>query len=220
MGTFINRVLPNDQFLALINANLPSATNPFVTMDEFLAQSFVNGVVFDYNALPDPATVPNTFYWANNAVTHTTLFITFTDFPRGMYYSNGVSWEFTNIPIQASLIEVNAGTDKTKYVTSYTFENASKWSTKANVRIANLQVSNYTVTDIDRNIECDGTFIITLPLLSSILHYEDIDITNNGSGLITINTSGGELLGDVTTFILYPLESLTIAKGNTTYLVK
>lgn len=78
----------------------------------------------------------------------------------------------------------------------------------------------YTITDTDRTVECNGTFAITLPLLSSITHREDITIKNSGSGIITIQTTGGELLDDTTSFPIYNGESLTLQKGNTTYIVK
>jgi len=84
-----------------------------------------------------------------------------------------------------------------------------------------VKTANYTLSNSDRKIECNGTFTITLPLLADITHYDDIDIINTvGSGTVTINTTGGEYLADVTTFDLYVGESLTITKGNTKYLVK
>jgi hypothetical protein len=88
-------------------------------------------------------------------------------------------------------------------------------------RITRRITTNYLVRDDDRNIECDGTLTVTFPLLADITHYENIDVTNNSlTDNVTINTTGGELMADFTTFTLYPLESLTVAKGNTTYLVK
>jgi mannose-6-phosphate isomerase-like protein (cupin superfamily) len=88
------------------------------------------------------------------------------------------------------------------------------------VRTNTVVNTNYTVLDTDRNIECDGTFTVTLPLLADITHYEDIYIINNGTGNITIDTTGGELLYDTTSFVLYPGESLCIQKGDTKYLAK
>jgi hypothetical protein len=99
--------------------------------------------------------------------------------------------------------------------------------TKAEVDNLILSLSAYTyktaaynIQDIDRTVECNGTFTLTLPLLSTITHREDITIKNSGTGTITIQTSGGELLEDTTTFPIYQGESLTLQKGNTTYIVK
>ena len=87
-------------------------------------------------------------------------------------------------------------------------------------RTNTVKTANYTITDLDRNVECSGTFTITLPLLSTITHYDDIYIVNNGTGEITINTSGSEEIYDTTTFTLYPAESLCLQKGNTKWLAK
>jgi hypothetical protein len=184
MKLSISRVIPTDEFLALINANLPSASNPFATISDLI--TYTNIVkVNTYADLPDPTTVSGQLYYV----------ITTTGFwwwrptykPQGFYYSDGISWTTAPIPYMRNTI---------------------------------YKTGNYTIDDLDRNVECNGTFTVTFPLLINITHYENIDITNSGTGLITVNTSGGELLGDVTTFVLYPFESLTIAKGNTKYLVK
>lgn len=100
-------------------------------------------VVVDYNALPLASTVSGQFYWCSNAVTHTTLFITFTDYPKGLYYSNGVSWEFLDVPIQATQSEVDSGTESGKYVVPLTLANYSKWTTKEDV---SNKSSSYTVS--------------------------------------------------------------------------
>jgi hypothetical protein len=45
-----------------------------------------------------------------------------------MYYSNGTSWEYVITPYQATLSEVDTGTNTDKFVTPSTFTNASKWT--------------------------------------------------------------------------------------------
>lgn len=82
-------------------------------------------VVADYNALPAPGTVNGKFYWCSAPVTHTTLFITFTDYENGLYYSNGITWEHLDVPIQAAQAEVDTGTDSDKFVTPLTLSNAT-----------------------------------------------------------------------------------------------
>ncbi len=54
-----------------------------------------------------------------------------TYYNSGMYYSNGTTWEWLNVPYNATQAEVNTGTNNDKFVTPLTFENASKWSLKA-----------------------------------------------------------------------------------------
>ena len=45
------------------------------------------------------------------------------------------------------------------------------------------KTANYTVSSLDRKIECNGTFDVTIPLLSAIIHYESIFVINSGAGL-------------------------------------
>lgn len=88
-------------------------------------------VVADYNSLPAANTVPDTFYWCSAKVTHTTLFITFTDYEDGLYYSNGTTWEWMDAPIAASQAEADAATDGVKYITARTANNLAKWNNYA-----------------------------------------------------------------------------------------
>lgn len=46
-------------------------------------------VVSDYNALPDPATVAGEFFWCENVV---------DSYPVGLYYSNGVNYQYDYSP--------------------------------------------------------------------------------------------------------------------------
>ena len=87
--------------------------------------------------------------------------------------------------------------------------------------IRSYKTDNYSITNLDRKIECLGTFTITLPLLSEITHYDDIVITNAGVGseVITIVTTNSELIVDVTSFSLCIGESLIINKGEFKYIV-
>jgi len=89
-------------------------------------------VVANYSALPDPTTVSGKFYWAEASQGTSWLpgSLGGTYYNSGMYYSNGVSWTFMNVPYQATQAEVNTGTNNDKFVTPSTFTNASKWGTK------------------------------------------------------------------------------------------
>jgi len=89
-------------------------------------------VVANYSALPAPATVSGKFYWcsASQGTAWLPGSLGGTYYSAGLYYSNGVSWEFLSVPYQATQAEVNTGTNTDKFVTPSTFLNASKWSTK------------------------------------------------------------------------------------------
>lgn len=57
-----------------------------------------------------------------------------TFYNAGLYFSNGVSWTYTTaVPFEATLTEVNNGLLTDRFISPYTFENASKWNTKFNV---------------------------------------------------------------------------------------
>ena len=182
--TSIHRVIPTNEFLALINATNPSASNPFATISDLI--TYTNVVkVNTYADLPDPTPVPNQLYYVKTTTGSWWWRPTYKQ--QGFYYSDGIQWTTTPVPYS---------------------------------RVFATKATDFTVDDLDRNIECLNPLTATLPLLSNITHYENIDITNSSNGNVIINTTSGELLVDVTTFTLYPAESLTIVKGSTTYLAK
>lgn len=89
-------------------------------------------VVSNYSSLPAPNTVPAQFYWCSNSQGTRWLpgSLGGTYYSAGLYFSNGTTWEFLNVPYQATQAEVDAGTNTDKFVTPSTFENAAKWATK------------------------------------------------------------------------------------------
>ncbi len=77
-------------------------------------------VVANYDALPDPTTVPGQFYWCETSQGSNWNPFTGPFKNSGMYYSNGTSWTFLNVPYQATQAEVNAGLNDDKFVTPNT----------------------------------------------------------------------------------------------------
>lgn len=92
-------------------------------------------VVANYSALPDPTTVSGKFYWCENSQGTSWLpgSLGGTYYNSGMYYSNGVSWSFVNVPYQATQSEVNTGTNTDKFVTPSTLSNSTWAFTSAKV---------------------------------------------------------------------------------------
>ena len=86
--------------------------------------------VANYSALPLATAVSGKFYWceASQGTKWLPFSVGGTYYPLGMYYSNGVTWEYSETPYQATLSEVNTGTNTDKFVSPYTFTNADKWS--------------------------------------------------------------------------------------------
>jgi hypothetical protein len=86
--------------------------------------------VANYSALPLATAVSGKFYWceASQGTKWLPFSVGGTYYPLGMYYSNGVTWEYSETPYQATLSEVNTGTNTDKFVSPSTFTNADKWS--------------------------------------------------------------------------------------------
>tara|TARA_R110000868_G_scaffold244332_1_gene500518 strand:- start:237 stop:1715 length:1479 start_codon:yes stop_codon:yes gene_type:complete len=84
-------------------------------------------VVANYSALPAVGTVTGEFYWCSAAQGTSWLPGTLggTYYNSGMYYSNGVTWEYMNVPYNATQAEVNTGTNNDKFVTPSTLTNAT-----------------------------------------------------------------------------------------------
>ena len=108
----------------------------------------------NYAALPDPTTVPGQFYWCENSQGTKWLpgSLGGTYYSKGMYYSNGTSWSFLDVPYQATQSEVNAGLNDDKFVTPNTLAN-SDWSFTSSKVLATLltglsaSAGTYTATD-------------------------------------------------------------------------
>jgi len=131
------KIIPNDQFLALINASSPSALNPFATIADIISGSTYITVEANYSALPAPNTVSGKFYWVENSQGTAWLpgSLGGTYYPKGLYYSNGVSWIVTDAPYQASQLEVNTRTNNDKFVTPLTLANSDQWDEKLDVTV-------------------------------------------------------------------------------------
>ena len=82
-------------------------------------------VVANYSALPNPTTVSGQFFWAEASQGTAWLpnNVGGNYYSAGMYYSNGVSYSFLDVPYQATQDEVNTGTNTNKFVTSNTLKN-------------------------------------------------------------------------------------------------
>jgi hypothetical protein len=85
-------------------------------------------VVANYSALPVANTVTGSFYWCESSQGTKWLpgSLGGTYYPSGLYYSNGVSWEYMETPYQATQSEVDAGTVTDKFVTPSTLYNATR----------------------------------------------------------------------------------------------
>lgn len=90
-------------------------------------------VVANYSALPAANTVSGQFYWcsASQGTAWLPGSLGGTYYNSGLYYSNGTSWEFLNVPYNATQAEVDTGTNNDKFVTPSTLTNAVVITNKA-----------------------------------------------------------------------------------------
>ncbi len=131
---------------ALVNANTPSAINPYATLSDIAAIPDPITVVANYAALPPANTVTGQFYWAEAAQGTSWLpgSLGGTYYPLGIYYSNGTTWAHIETLFQATQAEVNTGTNDNKFVTPLTLANSTAVTDKTNgTGIAN-QVAFWT----------------------------------------------------------------------------
>jgi len=87
-------------------------------------------IVANYSALPAANTVSGKFYWcsASQGTSWLPGSLGGTYYSAGLYYSNGTTWEFIDVPYQATQATVDTGTNTNQFVTPSTFTNASKWA--------------------------------------------------------------------------------------------
>lgn len=131
VGAGISLVVSPDKVKSLIaGTNITITDNGNDVTIDTTSQKFT--VVANYSTLPDPTTVSGKFYWVSNSQGTKWLWGSLggTYYDSGVYYSNGTTWEYTDIPYNATQATVNSGTNNDQFVTPSTFTNASKWSTK------------------------------------------------------------------------------------------
>ena len=162
-----------------------------------------NQFVDSYSDLPDPTTTQYKIWIAKNAEGSQWLpgSLGGTYYPEGGYVSDGVKWIYHKDNYQATQPEVNSGIVTTKWVSPFTFENASKWSTKYDTSNPSGFETPTQLNSRDTNnrtrLNHTGT------QLSSTISDIQTTITNNTSVLantakITNATHTGDVTGSTT----------------------
>lgn len=194
---------------------MPYKINPFTGQLDYYDTSGGGGGstvevihVANYSALPVPTTVADDAIYIADAAQGTAWLpgtLGGTYYPAGFYVSNGTIWIYAGSAAQATLAEVNTGTDTDKFVTPSTFTNADKWGTKAD----KASIIGATKTKITYNadgIVTAGTDATTADIADSI---DKRYVTD--ANLITIGNTSGTNTGDQN------LQSV-VTEGNTTNL--
>jgi hypothetical protein len=121
-------------------------------------------VVANYSALPDPTTVAGEFYWASasQGTQWLPLSLGGTYYNSGLYYSNGVTWEYSETPSNATQAVVNTGTNTTQFVTPATLSNYARWNNIYNTPLMFGGAKNNNTTDT--YLLTDGVFTNVVPI--------------------------------------------------------
>ena len=146
--------------------------------------------VANYSALPLATAVSGKFYWceASQGTKWLPGSLGGTYYPLGMYYSNGVTWEYSETPYQATLSEVNTGTNTDKFVSPYTFTNADKWS---NYTLKTTTISTTSPLSGGGDLSANRTFSITQANATTNGYLSSADWTTfNGKGNGTVTSVG------------------------------
>lgn len=121
-------------------------------------------VVQNFDALPDPATVAGSFYWASES--QGTQWLPFslggTYYNSGLYYSNGVDWEYHETPYNASQAQVNTGTNATTFVSPATLAGYSRWASIFTTPLMFGGARNTIATD--SYLQTDGVYTNVVPV--------------------------------------------------------
>ena len=158
-----------------------------------------NQFVDSYSDLPDPTTTQYEIWVAKNAEGSRWLpgSLGGTYYPEGGYVSDGVKWIYHKDNYQATQPEGDRGIVTTKWVSPFTFENASKWSTKYDTSNPSgfetpMQLNSRDTNNRNR-LNHTGT------QLSSTISDIQTTITNNTSVLAnTAKITNATHTGDVT----------------------
>lgn len=139
-------------------------------------------VVNTYSELPLASTVTGDFFWVENSQGTQWLpgSLGGTYYSKGMYYSNGITYEYTDIPYNATSAEVITGLNNTKFVTPLTL---SDWWT--NIKTLAQTISGlFTFTNgIKLSPLTNPTYTKGLLFydnsVESLAYYDDITGTTN-----------------------------------------
>lgn len=106
-------------------------------------------VVANYSALPDPTTVSGKFYWcsASQGTSWLPGSLGGTYYNSGMYYSNGTTWEYINVPYQATQSEVDTGTNTDKFLTPKTFNDSAQLASKSDKELHLYQETDRSLSN-------------------------------------------------------------------------
>lgn len=127
VGTLLKNIndskINNDKIAQSLNPS-PYSSDLLVTLGllaEYVGTKEIV-VVANYSALPDVSENNGKFYWCSESQGTSWLpgSLGGTYYSKGLYYSNGTTWEYLDVPYNATQAEVDTGTNDDKFVTPKT----------------------------------------------------------------------------------------------------
>lgn len=162
--------------------------------------------VANYSALPAPNTVPGQTYAVLNEQGTSWLpgSMGGTYYDRGLYYSSGIDWIYTNHPFNASQATVDAGLNNNQFLTPLTFTNSAQLAAKQNSLLGTGIVRSVggVISYIDGPatsfVKADGSLDTNTYLTGN----QNITLTGDvtGSGTTAIVTTLATVNGNVGSF--------------------
>ena len=168
---YVDGELANKQDTLVSGVNIKTVNgNTILGPGDIIVSTDAITVVANYSALPPVATVIGDFFWVENSQGTQWLpgSLGGTYYPKGMYYSNGVTYEYTETPYQASQTEVNSGTNDSKFVTPLTLTNATVITNKVVSNSNIIGNTNTKITYDSKGLVTAGTNATTIDIADSI----------------------------------------------------
>ncbi len=163
-------------------------------------------VVANYSALPAAGTVSGKFYWASASQGAKWLpgALGGTYYDSGLYYSNGVTWEYLDVPYQATQSTVNTGTNTDQFVTPATLANYTGLTGK----IASVSGTTNRITSTGGTtpvIDISATFEALLGKVANPLSQFASTTSAQLAGVLSDETGGGVAVFNNTPTLISPV---------------
>lgn len=158
--------------------------------------------VANYSALPLPGTVAGKYYYciASQGTKYIGVLWGGSYYPNGLYYSNGVSWVYQDMPFQASQPTVDAGLNNDEFVTPLTLTNSAQLAAKINTTDTRVVKDSFKVFFTGNGVAisintnaiipavANGGTVTSFYIESDAVGSIDIDMLKNGVSMVGAGT--------------------------------
>jgi hypothetical protein len=172
--------------------------------------------VNNYSALPVASTVANQYYHVVNSQGTAWLpgWLGGTYYPRGFYYSDGTVWIYAGeVPYQATLGDVNAGTIQDQFVSPFTFNNANKWNTKQDTLVSGTNIKTINGASA---LGSGNLVVSAAPHVHTASDITDFDteVSNNADVLANTNARHTHVINEIPTGLINGINNIYTSSFN------